>query len=356
MLFVLGIAAVIWGIGALMKVPRRQRLILIAVLWALVVIEHLVLPESHPLRLATGGSAQVWLSLGLVAALIAVYRAGLGRLRQRAGPEQVGPQTQAFRPAELDRYARHIMLREIGGPGQRRLKDAKVLVIGAGGLGAPALLYLAASGVGTIGVIDDDVVEASNLQRQVIHTDARIGLPKVRSASEAMRALNPFIEVRPYQRRLDGTLAADLFADYDLILDGSDNFDTRYLANRAAVALGKPLIAAAITQWEGQISLYDPAGGGPCYECVFPVRPAPGAAPSCAEAGVAAPLPGVLGSLMALEAVKVLTGAGDGLRGRLMLFDGLHGENRSITLRRRADCPVCGQVHASGWTVPAAAP
>lgn len=356
MLFVLGIAAVIWGIGALMKVPRRQRLILIAVLWALVVIEHLVLPESHPLRLATGGSAQVWLSLGLVAALIAVYRAGLGRLRQRAGPEQVGPQTQAFRPAELDRYARHIMLREIGGPGQRRLKDAKVLVIGAGGLGAPALLYLAASGVGTIGVIDDDVVEASNLQRQVIHTDARIGLPKVRSASEAMRALNPFIEVRPYQRRLDGTLAADLFADYDLILDGSDNFDTRYLANRTAVALGKPLIAAAITQWEGQISLYDPAGGGPCYECVFPVRPAPGAAPSCAEAGVAAPLPGVLGSLMALEAVKVLTGAGDGLRGRLMLFDGLHGENRSITLRRRADCPVCGQVHASGWTVPAAAP
>ena len=356
MLFVLGIAAVIWGIGALMKVPRRQRLILIAVLWALVVIEHLVLPEGHPLRLATGGSAQVWLSLGLVAALIAAYRAGLGRLRQRAGPEQAGPQAQAFRPAELDRYARHIMLREIGGPGQRRLKDAKVLVIGAGGLGAPALLYLAASGVGTIGVIDDDVVETSNLQRQVIHTDARIGLPKVRSASEAMRALNPFIEVRPYQRRLDGTLAADLFADYDLILDGSDNFDTRYLANRTAVALGKPLIAAAITQWEGQISLYDPVRGGPCYECVFPVRPAPGAAPSCAEAGVAAPLPGVLGSLMALEAVKVLTGAGDGLRGRLMLFDGLHGENRSITLRKRADCPVCGQVHASGWTVPAAAP
>ena len=356
MLFVLGIAAVIWGIGALMKVPRRQRLILIAVLWALVVIEHLVLPEGHPLRLATGGSAQVWLSLGLVAALIAAYRAGLGRLRQRAGPEQAGPQAQAFRPAELDRYARHIMLREIGGPGQRRLKDAKVLVIGAGGLGAPALLYLAASGVGTIGVIDDDVVETSNLQRQVIHTDARIGLPKVRSASEAMRALNPFIEVRPYQRRLDGTLAADLFADYDLILDGSDNFDTRYLANRTAVALGKPLIAAAITQWEGQISLYDPVRGGPCYECVFPVRPAPGAAPSCAEAGVAAPLPGVLGSLMALEAVKVLTGAGDGLRGRLMLFDGLHGENRSITLRKRADCPVCEQVHASGWTVPAAAP
>jgi molybdopterin/thiamine biosynthesis adenylyltransferase len=315
-----------------------------------------VLPEGHPLRLATGGSAQVWLSLGLVAGVIAAYRAGLGRLRQRAVPEPALPAAQAFRPAELDRYARHILLREIGGPGQRRLKDAKVLVIGAGGLGAPALLYLAASGVGTIGVIDDDLVETSNLQRQVIHTDARIGLPKVQSASEAMRALNPFIELRPYQRRLVAALAAELFAGYDLILDGSDNFDTRYLANRTAVALGKPLIAAAITQWEGQISLYDPARGGPCYDCVFPTRPAPGMVPSCAEAGVAAPLPGVLGSLMALEAVKFLTGAGDGLRGRLMLFDGLHGENRSITLHKRADCAVCGQVQATGWTAAAPAP
>jgi molybdopterin/thiamine biosynthesis adenylyltransferase len=356
MLFVLLLGAVIWGIGVLMKVPRRQRLILIAVLWVLVVVEHLVLPAAHPLRLATGGSAQVWLSLGLAVAVIAAYRAGLGRLRQRAVPKPAVPAAQAFRPAELDRYARHIMLREIGGPGQRRLKEAKVLVIGAGGLGAPALLYLAASGVGTIGVIDDDLVETSNLQRQVIHTDARIGQPKVRSAGEAIRALNPFIELRPYQRRLDGSLAAELFAGYDLILDGSDNFDTRYLANSTAVALRKPLIAAAITQWEGQISLYDPARGGPCYACVFPTRPAPGMVPSCAEAGVAAPLPGVLGSLMALEAVKLLTGAGDGLRGRLMLFDGLHGENRSITLHKRADCAVCGQVHATGWTAPARRP
>ncbi|MFN5827732.1 MAG: HesA/MoeB/ThiF family protein, partial [Rhodobacterales bacterium] len=219
-----------------------------------------------------------------------------------------------------------------------------------------ALLYLAASGAGTIGVIDDDLVETSNLQRQVIHTDARIGLPKVQSASDAMRALNPFIEVRPYQRRLDAALAADLFSDYDLILDGSDNFDTRYLANRTAVALAKPLIAAAITQWEGQISLYHPAGGGPCYECVFPLRPAPGMVPSCAEAGVAAPLPGVLGSMMALEAVKFLTGAGDSLRGRLLLFDGLHGENRSVTLHRRADCPVCGQARATDWTAPVSTP
>jgi molybdopterin/thiamine biosynthesis adenylyltransferase len=353
MLLVLGLMAVIWGIGALMKAPIRQRLTLIVALWLAVVAEHLILPPDHPLRLATGGSAQVWLSLGLVVAVILGYRAGIARLRRRATPV-APPPTGAFRPAELDRYSRHILLREIGGPGQRRLKDAKVLVIGAGGLGAPVLLYLAASGVGTIGVIDDDVVENSNLQRQVIHTDARIGLPKVQSAAEAMQAINPFIAVRSYNRRLTDAIAAELFADYDLILDGSDNFDTRYLANRTAVALGKPLIAAAITQWEGQLSLYDPARGGPCFECVFPTRPAPGTVPTCAEAGVAAPLPGVMGSLMALESVKLLTGAGDGLRGRLLLFDGLHGETRSIAVPRRADCAICGQRHAPVFTAPAA--
>jgi molybdopterin/thiamine biosynthesis adenylyltransferase len=356
MLLVLGLAAVIWGVGGLLAVPPRRRLILIGLLWGAVIIEHLLLPAGHPLRLATGGSAQVWLSLGLAAAVVAAYRVVLGRLRGRAVPQVPAPANTAFRPAELDRYARHILLREIGGPGQRRLKDARVLVIGAGGLGAPALLYLAAAGVGTIGVIDDDVVEPSNLQRQVIHTDAAIGLPKVQSATNAMRALNPFIELRPYNRRLGNENAAVLFADYDLVLDGSDNFDTRCLANRTAVALRKPLIAAAITQWEGQISLYDPARGGPCYACVFPARPAPGTVPTCAEAGVAAPLPGVLGSLMALESVKHLTGAGDTLRGKLLLFDGLHGENRIVTLHKRSDCSVCGAVHPTGWTAPAPAP
>ena len=344
MLLILFLAGVIWGIGVLTTAPVWLRLMLIGLLWLAVVIEHLLLPEGHPIRIATGGSAQVWLSLGLVAAVIAAYRAGVGRLRARAAPAVVAAQQGTFRPAELDRYSRHILLREIGGPGQRALKDAKVLVIGAGGLGAPVLLYLAASGVGLIGVIDDDVVENSNLQRQVIHTDAGIGSPKVQSATTAMRALNPFIELRSYTRRLTDEIAAELFADYDLILDGSDNFDTRYLANRVAVAVGKPLIAAAITQWEGQVSLYDPARGGPCYECIFPTRPAPGMVPTCAEAGVAAPLPGVLGSMMALEAVKLITGAGDGLRGRLVLFDGLHGENRTITVRKRPDCPVCGAV------------
>ena len=223
-----------------------------------------------------------------------------------------------------------------------RLKSARVLVVGAGGLGSPALLYLAASGVGTLGVIDDDRVEGSNLQRQIIHTDQRIGMAKVQSAEIAVRALNPFVEVRPYQRRLDADIAEALIADYDLVLDGTDNFDTRYLVNRVCAKLGKPLIAGAITQWEGQLSVYDPARGTPCYECVFPERPLPGMVPACAEAGVAAPLPGIIGAMMAMEAVKHLTGAGETLAGRLMLYDALHAENRVITVKRRQGCAACG--------------
>jgi molybdopterin/thiamine biosynthesis adenylyltransferase len=189
--------------------------------------------------------------------------------------------------------------------------------------------------------VDDDVVDASNLQRQVIHRTDRIGAPKVASAREAMLALNPYIDVRAVQARF-GVGDAAMLAEFDLILDGSDNFDTRYLVNRMAAAAGKPLISAAITQWEGQISLYDPAHGTPCYECVFPHRPAPGMVPTCAEAGVAAPLPGIIGAMMAMEAVKHLTGAGEGLRGRLMIHDALYAETRVIGIKPRADCAVCG--------------
>lgn len=344
MSLVLLMAAALWGLGVLMKTPVRLRLWMIGGLWLAVVVAHLVLPVGNGIRTMTGGDARPWLAFGLVAALVFAYRLGLQALRQRASPPHVPQQTSSanFRSAELDRYARHIILREIGGPGQKRLKAAKVLVVGAGGLGSPVLLYLAASGVGVIGVIDADTVDNSNLQRQVIHTDARIGMPKVFSAEIAMKALNPFIEVRPYLRRLDEESAARLIAEYDLVLDGTDNFDTRYLVNRVCAALGKPLIAAAITQWEGQISLYDPARGGPCFECVFPVRPAPGMVPTCAEAGVAAPLPGVIGSIMAMEAVKEITGAGEGLRGRLMIHDALYAETRMITVKKRHDCPVCG--------------
>ncbi|MGV8952647.1 MAG: HesA/MoeB/ThiF family protein [Cypionkella sp.] len=340
MMLVFGLALALWLLGWAMGTPQRLRWGMIGALWLGVVLANLVLPEGNGVRVATGGDARVWVVLAGFAALVWGYRWGLRRLK-RGQVVEVAPQG-LFSETEVGRYARHILLREIGGPGQKALKEAKVLVVGAGGLGSPALLYLAAAGVGCIGVIDDDQVEASNLQRQIIHTDQRLGMDKVQSAEMAMRALNPFIEVRPYARRLTGAIAAELVAEYDLVLDGSDNFDTRYLVNAVCVAAGKPLISAAMTQWEGQISLYDPARGAPCYACVFPERPAPGLVPTCAEAGVVAPLPGVLGSMMALEAVKRLTGAGEGLAGRLMIYDALYGETRVIKLKKRADCAVCG--------------
>ena len=343
MLLVLVLAGAIWGLGAWMGAPRRQRWMMIAILWAFVVLTQLVLPDGNGLREATGGTAAPWLLLAGAVALVMAYRQVLRRLRGRvAAPEPEKPKG-LFAPTELERYARHIVLREIGGPGQKALKQAKVLVIGAGGLGSPAILYLAAAGVGRIGVIDDDVVDATNLQRQVIHTDARIDMPKVQSAAQAARDVNPYVEMHPYERRLSEEIAADLFAEYDLVLDGTDNFDTRYLANRVAVAQVKPLISGALSQWEGQVSVFDPAKGAPCYQCIFPEAPAPGLAPSCAEAGVLGPLPGVVGSMMAVEAVKVITQAGAALRGEMLIYDALYGESRKISLSRRADCPVCGQ-------------
>lgn len=338
-------ALAIWVGFRLMGWPASRAWATIGALLAFLIAVHFIQSGGRIDNPGNGSDARLFLLLLLLGLAVAAYRVGLAALRRRArppAPPAPAARPGAFAPAELDRYARHIILREIGGTGQKRLKSARVLVVGAGGLGSPALLYLAGAGVGTIGVIDGDVVENTNLQRQIIHTDARIGMPKVFSAEAAMRALNPFIEVRPYNRRLDEGIAADLIADYDLILDGSDNFDTRYLVNRAAVAAGKPLIAAAITQWEGQLSLYHPAAGGPCYECLFPTRPAPGLVPTCAEAGVAAPLPGILGAMMASEAVKHLTGAGETLQGRLMIHDALYAETRVIAAGRRPDCPVCG--------------
>ena len=346
MVVVLGFAVVIWGAGALAGLPRRLRWTGIGILWLAVVLGHLVLPAGHALREATGGSAAGWMLLGGLVLVVAGYRAALGFLKARAQGATEDDTTEAlFRDAELRRYARHIILREVGGPGQARLKRARVLVIGAGGLGSPALMYLAAAGVGTIGVIDDDTVDATNLHRQVIHGDPDIGRTKVHSAADKMMAINPFITIRPYNRRLTEADAKDLFDDYDLILDGTDNFETRYLANRTAVAAGKPMTSGALTQWEGQVSVFDPANGGPCYACVFPTPPAPELAPSCAEAGVIGPLPGVVGSMMALEAVKLITGAGAVLRGEMMIYDGLWGETRKIRVTPRADCPVC---HGAG--------
>lgn len=342
MLWILTIAAALWGLGHLMKAPASARWMMIAVLYLGVILALAVLPENNTLRETLGGSLGEWLLLGGIAVIVWAYRRFLKVLRARAKPQDIEKPKGTFSETELNRYARHIVMREIGGPGQRALKQAKVLVVGAGGLGSPALQYLAAAGVGAVGVIDDDVVDNSNLQRQIIHTDARIGMAKVFSAEAAMLAQNPHITVHPYNRCLGEDMAAELFAGYDLVLDGTDNFDTRYLVNRTCTAQKIPLIAAALTQWEGQISTYDPANGTPCYACIFPKAPADGLAPSCAEAGVLSPLPGVVGAMMAVEAIKEITKAGQGLRGRMMIYDALYGENRTIALKRREGCDVCG--------------
>ncbi len=339
MALVLVLAAALWGLGVAIKAPLNARFLMIGLLYIGVLIVQVAMPEGHPLREMTGGSAGEWLVLGVLGAVIWAYSKGLTKLKKHVRPENMPKEPTRSSSVELERNARHIVLREIGGPGQKRLKNARVLVIGAGGLGAPALQYLAAAGVGTIGVIDDDVVENSNLQRQVIHTDARIGMPKVFSAEQAMKAQNPFVTVRPYHRRLTADIAAELFADYDLILDGTDDVATRYLVNETAVAAKLPLISAAISQWEGQISLFDPSRGGPCYKCVFPEPAAEGLAPSCAEGGVLGPLPGVMGAMMAVEAVKLLAGAGEPLLGRMLIYDALYAETRTIGIKPRERLP-----------------
>ncbi len=334
------IGAAAW-LGRLAAAPLRVAL---ALWWLMLLAAHApVAPDA--LGRFFGGSLPLWVAVGVIAMVVVAYRQMLRGLRAKAEPPQAPVQSGPFREAEYDRYARHLMLREIGGPGQVKLKSAKVLVVGAGGLGAPVLLYLAAGGVGQIGIVDDDQVENSNLQRQIIHSDARLGQPKVFSAETALKELNPFITIRPYHRRLDEAAAGELFAEYDLIIDGSDNFDTRYMVNRVAVQQGKPLIAGAMAQWEGQLSLYHPAAGGPCYQCIFPQAPAAGLAPSCAEAGVMTALPGVIGTMMATEAIKHITGAGETLRGRMVLYNALDSESRVLRLKPRQDCPICGGGH-----------
>ena len=327
------------------KVPARFAAIALPCLAATAI-------PSAAVALSPEAAANAWLLAGALAAAACIggIVAALvrPRTRGRTGAASGTRASGAFGAEELERYARHIILREIGGPGQARLRKARVLVVGAGGLGSPALMYLAAGGVGTIGVIDADMVDRSNLQRQIVHSDARAGLSKAMSAREAMTGLNPHVEVIPHDRRLVEENAGELIAGYDLVLDGCDNFETRYLANRVCASLGKPLIGGAISQWEGQISIFDPASGTPCYQCVFPEAPAPGLAPSCAEAGVLGPLPGVVGSMMAVEAIKAIVGAGEGLKGRMLIYDALFGETRVVRLKSRADCPVCGGKDAQG--------
>ncbi len=244
---------------------------------------------------------------------------------------------------DLERYARHLILREIGGPGQAKLRKARVLSIGAGGLGSPLLLYLAAAGVGTLGIADDDAVSLSNLQRQVLFKTQSVGGTKVDAAKNALVALNDGVSVETHARRIDSGNAEEILGGYDLVCDGSDNFDTRYLINQTCVRLGLPLVAGAIGQWDGQLSVYAPHQGAPCYACVFPERPEADAAATCAEAGVVGALPGIVGSMMAMEVIKHITGAGETLSGRLWLYDALYAEARTLKIAKRDDCGVCGQ-------------
>ena len=244
-------------------------------------------------------------------------------------------------PEETLRYARHLIMPEVGPEGQRKLKAARVLMVGAGGLGSPLGLYLAAAGVGTLGVIEFDEVDITNLHRQVLYGERDVGRPKLEAALERLRDVNPHIELVPHAARLTSENALETLEPYDLVVDGTDNFPTRYLVNDACVLLGKPYVYGSIFRFEGQVSIFA-AEGGPCYRCLFREPPPPGLVPSCAEAGVLGVLPGIVGSLQALEAIKLILGAGDSLIGRLLLFDAMALRWRELRIRRNPDCPVCG--------------
>ncbi|MCS7088339.1 MAG: molybdopterin-synthase adenylyltransferase MoeB [Thermoflexales bacterium] len=247
----------------------------------------------------------------------------------------------ALSDAEIRRYSRHLILPEIGIEGQRKLKQARVLIVGVGGLGSPAALYLAAAGVGRLGLVDFDVVDESNLQRQVLYGQRNVGKPKLQSAAERLRDLNPHVEIITYETPLTSANALDIMREYDVVLDGADNFPTRYLVNDACVLLGKPNVHGSIFRFDGQASVFW-AARGPCYRCVFPEPPPPGLVPSCAEGGVLGVLPGVIGVIQATEAVKIITGIGEPLIGRLLLYDALEMSFRELKLRKDPNCPICG--------------
>ena len=252
----------------------------------------------------------------------------------------MNPTTQLTKE-EVLRYSRHLIMPEVGMEGQLKLKQAKVLCIGAGGLGSPLALYLAAAGVGTLGIVDFDIVDHTNLQRQVIHDTNDVGRPKLTSARETLYEINPNVEVVAYETRLSSENALEIFKDYDIVADGTDNFPTRYLVNDACVLLGKPNVYGSIFRFEGQASVFY-AKHGPCYRCLYPEAPPPGLVPSCAEGGVLGVLPGIVGCIQALETIKLIIGKGEPMIGRLLLFDALGLRFRELKLRKNPDCPICG--------------
>jgi len=308
---------------------------------------HLTLPPENNLRVFLGGSLKPWVLLISIFLVVYFYREILRRIRSistKNTTENLPTNTSevTFSDIELDRYSRHVILREIGGSGQKKLKSTSILVVGAGGLGSPVLQYISAAGIGKIGIIDDDVVDQSNLQRQIIHNDNSIGVPKVFSAQKAIKEQNPHVVVKPYNRRLNQDIAHELLSEYDIIIEGSDNFETRYLVNEVAKSLSKVVISGALSQWEGQIMVFDHALNSPCYECVFPEKPGDDLAPTCAEAGVFSALPGVVGTLMAAEAIKHILDIGNGLKGVMLIYDSIQSETRFIKLNKATNCRICG--------------
>ena len=251
--------------------------------------------------------------------------------------------TQSLTEEQVRRYARHIVLPGVGREGQRRLLDSKVLVVGAGGLGSAVSMYLAGAGVGTLGLVDYDLVDESNLQRQILHSTANVGRPKVDSGAERLSAINPTIRIVPFDTTLSSANAFEVLGPWDVVVDGTDNFPVRYLVNDATQMLGKPYVHGSIYQFEGRTTVFLPGRERPCYRCLFPSPPPPGIVPSCVEAGVFGVLPGVIGCIEATETIKLITGLGDPLAGRLLIFDALAMEFTSVKIRWNADCPVCGK-------------
>jgi sulfur-carrier protein adenylyltransferase/sulfurtransferase len=306
-------------------------------------IENVAPDRSRPIVLYCAGGARSALAARSLEELgyehVSSLAGGFGAWKN-AGLPYVVP--RVLTDEQRLRYSRHLLIPEVGEAGQLKLLDAKVLLIGAGGLGSPAGLYLAAAGVGTLGIVDTDTVDASNLQRQILHNTERIGRLKTESARETITALNPDVHVVEHRLRLSAENVLDVIADYDVIVDGADNFPTRYVLNDASVILGKPVVHGSIFRFEGQTTVFAP-GQGPCYRCLFPEPPPAEMAPSCAEAGVLGVLPGIVGSLQAVEALKLILGIGEPLIGRLLLYDALETSFRELRLRRDPACPACGE-------------
>jgi molybdopterin/thiamine biosynthesis adenylyltransferase/rhodanese-related sulfurtransferase len=317
-------------------------------------IEQRISDKNAPIVLYCAGGTRSALAAKTLADLgytnVESANPGFVRWKDLGYPQEKPPE---LTDAQRDRYSRHILLPEVGEVGQAKLLGSKVLLLGAGGLGSPAALYLAAAGVGTLGIVDADVVDASNLQRQVIHSTSRVGMPKVDSAAKFISDLNPDVKVVPHGERMDSSNVNRLFEPYDLVVDGTDNFPTRYLVNDASVFLGKPVVHGSIFRFEGQATTFVPESaakkfptappqGGPCYRCLYPEPPPPHLAPSCQEAGVLGILCGIVGTLQATEAIKLLLGKGNPLVGRLITYDSLRMKFRELKLRKDPDCPVCG--------------